>query len=90
LDEDDDRRLKLSVVSNVCQHQNGPLGEGKYTHGCITCPWHSFQYKPHNGAAPEPFTEKIPTFDVRVVEGDIFVNPIPNPPGTETPPAMLS
>src|SRR5262249_14278393 len=30
---------KISAVSNVCQHQNGPLGEGKILDGCITCPW---------------------------------------------------
>src|SRR6266581_1868934 len=29
---------KISAVSNVCQHQNGPLGEGKVLDGCITCP----------------------------------------------------
>src|SRR4029079_8252362 len=26
---------KVSAVSNVCQHQNGPLGEGKILDGCI-------------------------------------------------------
>ncbi len=90
LDEDDNNRRKISVVSNVCQHQNGPLGEGKYAYGCITCPWHGFQYKPHDGAAPAPFTEKIPTFNVRVVGDEIFVDPQPNPPGTSTRPVILS
>jgi len=27
---------KLSAVSNLCRHQNGPLGEGKIIDGCIT------------------------------------------------------
>ena len=27
---------KISCVSNVCQHQNGPLGEGQILDGCIT------------------------------------------------------
>ena len=48
-------------VSNVCQHQNGPLGEGKIIDGCITCPWHGYQYLPESGASPPPFTEKVPT-----------------------------
>lgn len=89
-DEDDDKQIKVAAVSNVCQHQNGPLGEGRYAFGCITCPWHSFQYKPHDGAAPPPFTEKIPTFTLRVAEGAIYVHPQPNPPGTATEPAILS
>ena len=37
---------KVSCVSNVCKHQNGPLGEGKIVDGCITCPWHGYQYQP--------------------------------------------
>ena len=24
--------------------------------GCITCPWHGYQYLPHNGQSPPPFT----------------------------------
>ena len=39
---------KISAVSNVCQHQNGPLGEGKIVAGCITCPWHGYQYRAGN------------------------------------------
>ncbi len=31
---------KISAISNVCQHQNGPLGEGKIVDGCVVCPWH--------------------------------------------------
>ena len=80
---------KISAVSNVCQHQNGPLGEGKIVDGCITCPWHGFQYLPETGASPEPFTEKIPTFRVRVQEGRVYVHPRPNPPGSRVEPARI-
>lgn len=78
---------QISAVSNVCRHQNGPLGEGKIIDGCITCPWHGYQYRPHDGASPPPFTEKVPTFRVRVASGRVFVHPRPNPPGTPVPPA---
>ncbi|MEO1182439.1 MAG: Rieske 2Fe-2S domain-containing protein, partial [Cyanobacteria bacterium J06636_28] len=80
---------KLSAVSNVCQHQNGPLGEGKIVDGCITCPWHGYQYLPHEGASPPPFTEKIPTFEVRVVGDRIWVDPLAKPPGTPIEPAVI-
>ena len=49
---------KISAVSNVCRHQGGPLGEGKIVDGCITCPWHGFQYRMEDGQSPPPFTEK--------------------------------
>jgi len=80
---------KVSAVSNVCQHQNGPLGEGKIVFGCITCPWHGYQYVPETGASPPPFVEKVPTFNVRVKNGRVFVHPRPNPAGTGAEPAMI-
>ncbi len=80
---------KVSAVSNACQHQNGPLGEGKIVDGCITCPWHGFQYLPETGASPPPFTEKIPTFRVRVERGRVWVDPRPNPPGTRLEPVRI-
>ena len=81
---------KISAVSNVCQHQNGPLGEGEIVAGCITCPWHGYQYQPDTGAAPPPFVEKVPTFNVRLENGRVFVDPNPNPAGTKTEPAMIA
>jgi methionine sulfoxide reductase heme-binding subunit len=80
---------KISAVSNVCQHQNGPLGEGKIVFGCITCPWHGYQYQPDTGASPPPFVEKVPTFNVRVKNGRVFVRPQPNPAGTRAAPAFV-
>ncbi len=81
---------KISALSNVCQHQNGPLGEGKIIDGCVTCPWHGFQYVPESGASPAPFTEKVPTFRVKVVNGKVLVHPQPNPPGTLVEPARIA
>lgn len=74
---------KISAVSNVCQHQNGPLGEGKIgDDGCITCPWHGFQYLPETGESPSPFTEKVPTFNIKIEDGKVFVKSKPNRAGT--------
>jgi nitrite reductase/ring-hydroxylating ferredoxin subunit/DMSO/TMAO reductase YedYZ heme-binding membrane subunit len=81
---------KLSAVSSVCQHQNGPLGEGRVIDGCITCPWHGYQYAPDSGASPAPFTEKVPTFEVRVRDGRVWVNPRPKAAGTRLEPVRLS
>jgi methionine sulfoxide reductase heme-binding subunit len=81
---------KISAVSNVCKHQNGPLGEGRIINGCITCPWHGYQYLPHNGSSPPPFKEKVATFDVKVIDGDIWLNPTPYPDGTERMPATFN
>lgn len=80
---------QVSAVSNVCQHQNGPLGEGKVINGCITCPWHGYQYFPDTGASPPPFSEKVPTFNVRVRNGRVLVHSPPNPAGMRAAPAPV-
>ncbi len=80
---------KLSAVNNVCRHQNGPLGEGKIVDGCITCPWHGYQYLPHNGQSPPPFTEKLETYDLKLVGDMVYVNPKPYPEGTERVPCPI-
>lgn len=79
----------ISAVSNICRHQGGPLGEGRIVDGCLTCPWHGYTYLPESGASPPPFTEKIPTHNVRIVEGRIQVHRKANPPGTHVPAARI-
>lgn len=79
----------LSAVSNACAHQNGPLGEGRIIDGCITCPWHGFQYRPEDGCSPAPFTEKIPTYHLKL-EGDrVLIHRQANPPGTPVTPLAV-
>lgn len=78
---------KLHAVSGVCRHQNGPLAEGRIVDGCITCPWHGYQYRPDDGCAPAPFTETLTTFPLRVVEGRVRVATRPLPAGTPCEPA---
>lgn len=80
---------KISAVNNVCRHQMGPLSEGKIVDGCITCPWHGYQYLPENGQSPPPFTEKLETYKVKVWEGEVWVNPSPHAEGTFLEPATL-
>ncbi len=80
---------KLSAVNNLCKHQNGPLGEGKVIDGCITCPWHGYQYLPHNGQSPPPFTEKLSTYHIKVENGEVWVNPKPQLEGTEITPLTV-
>jgi nitrite reductase/ring-hydroxylating ferredoxin subunit len=81
---------RLSAVTNLCAHQNGPLGEGRVIDGCITCPWHGYQYRLEDGCAPPPFTETLATFRLRVVDGRVLVDPTPNPPGTFVEPVTVS
>jgi len=73
---------RFGALTNLCAHQNGPLGEGRIIDGCVTCPWHGYQYRLDDGCAPPPFTEKLATHRVRIAAGMVEVDPTPLPPGT--------
>ena len=80
---------RLSAVTNLCAHQNGPLGEGRVVDGCVTCPWHGYQYRLEDGCAPPPFTEKLATYRLRIANGRVRVDPSPNLPGTFVEPVSI-
>ena len=73
---------QIGALTNLCAHQNGPVGEGHIIDGCVTCPWHGYQYRLADGCAPPPFTEKLVTYRVRINRGAVEVDPRPLPPGT--------
>ncbi len=80
---------KLSAISNACAHQNGPLGEGKIIDCLVTCPWHGFQYNVTDGRSPAPFTEMVPTYNLRLSGDRIEVQVQANPPGTYVEPVAI-
>jgi len=79
---------KVSALSNVCRHQNGPLGEGRIVDGCVTCPWHGYQYAPDSGCSPPPYHDRVATFQTRVVGEMVLVHPRAHAPGTRLEPAV--
>jgi nitrite reductase/ring-hydroxylating ferredoxin subunit/DMSO/TMAO reductase YedYZ heme-binding membrane subunit len=81
---------RLSAVSNLCAHQNGPLGEGRIVDGCITCPWHGYQYRPDDGCAPPPFMERLATYRLRIENGMVLLDPRANSPGTPVEPVSVA
>ena len=69
---------EIYAISNVCSHQNGPLGEGRIVDGCVTCPWHGYQFNLKDGKAPPPFEDQVATYEVRLMDGCIYVSETPN------------
>ncbi|ODN72599.1 Rieske (2Fe-2S) protein [Methylobrevis pamukkalensis] len=79
----------LSAFSNVCSHQNGPIGEGKVVRGLVTCPWHGYQYRLEDGCSPPPFRERIRKYRVRLAGTTVLVDPDPLPLGTRLEPLPI-
>lgn len=78
------------ATSNVCRHQGGPLGEGRMVDGCVTCPWHGWNYRVEDGVSPPPFHERVTTYRVRVANGRVGVHPAPNALGHREEGAALA
>nr|WP_316654744.1 Rieske 2Fe-2S domain-containing protein [uncultured Gellertiella sp.] len=79
----------LSALSNVCSHQNGPVGEGKIVLGFATCPWHGYQYRLEDGCSPAPFRERISKYRVALSGSTVLVDPDPLPLGTRLEPFAI-
>lgn len=68
---------EVYAVENVCRHQGGPLGEGRVIDGCVTCPWHGWQYQLKDGRSPPPFQEVIQTFSTLIEDEKVLVKALP-------------
>ncbi len=76
------QQARIFATSNVCRHQGGPVGEGQIVDGCITCPWHGWNYQPEDGCSPPPFQEVLETYNIRVIAGHVWLKATANPLGT--------
>ncbi len=79
----------LAAISNLCAHQNGPLGEGRLRDGCVICPWHGYEYRLRDGCSPAPFTERVATYGLRLEGETILLDPRTNPLGTAVEPIAI-
>jgi nitrite reductase/ring-hydroxylating ferredoxin subunit/DMSO/TMAO reductase YedYZ heme-binding membrane subunit len=81
---------KLYALAGVCAHQRGPLYEGRIKAGCLTCPWHGWQYQVEDGCSPPPFQERLVTYRLRLKSGRVLLDPKPLPEGSRSEPIDLS
>jgi 3-phenylpropionate/trans-cinnamate dioxygenase ferredoxin component len=79
--EVDDQRIvifniagQLFAISDVCSHDDGPVGEGDLEDHTVVCPRHGARFDIHTGKALElPAVIDIPTYPVRVRDSMIEV-----------------
>lgn len=51
------------AIDGMCAHQGGPLADGVVRDGCVTCPWHGWQYDLATGIQMinhQPLQESFP------------------------------
>ena len=61
-------------IADLCTHDNGPLEDGELEDHEIECPRHGARFDIRTGKALcLPATSPVPTFAVKVENGDIYV-----------------
>jgi nitrite reductase/ring-hydroxylating ferredoxin subunit len=65
---------QLYALDGMCAHQGGPLAEGTVAAGCVTCPWHGWQYELATGIQTINRQPLQKAFPVREVDGQIEVD----------------
>lgn len=75
---------RFGALDNHCPHQGGPLGEGSIEKGWLRCPWHGYDYDPHDGTPPAGFSDAPESFPVEVRDDGVYVSIRPPAPHRRT------
>jgi|SRR6185312_7479810 len=65
---------EVRALSGVCPHHGGPLGQGALEGSLVACPWHAWQFDSSTGACAFNDELRIPTYSVRIEEGQILID----------------
>jgi nitrite reductase/ring-hydroxylating ferredoxin subunit/uncharacterized membrane protein len=68
----------LHALWASCTHQGGPLADGSFADGCVTCPWHGSTFRLADGKVVRgPAAASQPVYEVRVTDGKVEVRAAP-------------
>jgi nitrite reductase/ring-hydroxylating ferredoxin subunit/uncharacterized membrane protein len=63
---------RLHALWASCTHQGGPLAEGTFADGCVTCPWHGSTFRLADGKVVRaPAAASQPVYETRTTDGKI-------------------
>ncbi|MEU1689170.1 Rieske 2Fe-2S domain-containing protein [Micromonospora sp. NPDC005707] len=65
---------RVFALYDVCVHKQRSLSKGTVLHGRIICPGHQWSFDPATGEAANQ-VECQPTYDVRVEDDKVYVDP---------------
>jgi nitrite reductase/ring-hydroxylating ferredoxin subunit len=61
-------------LGNLCPHRGGQIGDGHVEDGKAICPLHAWDFDLHTGISPFNPADTLPTFPVRVRDGQVEVD----------------
>lgn len=77
---------KFGVVSGVCNHVGGPLGQGRLDGDYLVCPWHHWKFHRITGKGEPGFEDDaVPSYEFRIESGHLWVGTKPATPRHKKP-----
>ncbi|WP_435181561.1 Rieske (2Fe-2S) protein [Halorussus sp. AFM4] len=70
---------EFRAVDNRCPHMGFPLAEGTVDDGILTCHWHHARFELSCGDTFDPWADDVRAFPVEVRDGEVYVDPHPDP-----------
>jgi nitrite reductase/ring-hydroxylating ferredoxin subunit len=67
---------QVYALRDICIHKERQLSKGTVLHGHVICPGHQWSFDPATGYVDEQ-DRCQPTYDVRVEDGAVYVDPRP-------------
>lgn len=68
----------VAAISAACTHRGGPLDQGTFADGCVTCPWHGSVFSLADGSVVRgPASFPQPRFEARETGGRIELRALP-------------
>lgn len=65
---------RVYALDATCTHMGGPLDEGSFADGCVTCPWHGSTFRLADGEVVRgPASTPEPSYETRIRDGRIEV-----------------
>lgn len=63
----------IHAINNICPHKQGPLSEGTVSGDYVYYPLHDQKVDLRSGEVQEPDTGCVETYQVEVIDGDVYV-----------------
>jgi nitrite reductase/ring-hydroxylating ferredoxin subunit len=64
---------QIRALSNICPHFGGPVGYHRMMEGKFVCLWHNLEFSAETGQCLSVPRMKLRPYDVKVENGEIFV-----------------
>jgi len=77
---------RLFALADACPHMGASLADGRVDGACVECHWHHWRFDLASGQAEERSWARAASYEVRLVEDEVWLKP-PPAPRAPAPPA---